>query len=674
MVPLLLAQLLHLTSAGTWASLGGFSAAVADRGGAYRIRAATMGTLTIGAALGVILGGIVGANTWVAVALTFVLVGVLSLGREFGIAAGGVGNSIAVAFAVSLSAPSPTLTEALLRGAYLVAGGAWAMVLALVFWPVRPYRPLRLATAGAYRQLAEYAGEIAALGGGVPNEIQRDLLQHRKRIIREAIEGARSIVAVSRRGGQGEVRRGERLLLLVQGAELLFGTLIALSEVLESAAETDEPEVCRRLAKALERFASSAQRVATTIELEPHPPSALDPASKALGVQSTGDPGAGGALAAHAARLLAQLEEYTTVVAANADALESGRSPTIPPALAVLTIIEDRPPVLETLRASLTLNSLALRHALRVAIVTAVAVLVTRLLDLPRGYWVTITVLIILQPFAGATLIKALQRVLGTVTGALITVALVAVVSDPRGLLVVVFVFAAVCVAFLRVNYLIYSMFLTPTFVLLAEMSAGDWHLAQLRTINTLIGGALGLAGSWLLWPTPERDRFPELSATALRAIANHLRVLTTMWTTTDDESSVALAAARRDAALALTNAEASFERMVAESATRRRELEPGTTLLTFARRLIAADIALGTLRHAPEAPAIRGDVERFAAYLTSALDCVADAVGSRQAPVTCGPPPSVESPHSELTLPQFHRVLRQLDIIFAAATRLATP
>jgi len=672
MVPLLAAQLLQLTSAGTWASLGGFSAAVADRGGAYRTRALTMGALTVGAAIAVVLGGMVGANTWLAVSLTFLVVGALSLAREFGISAGGVGNSIAVAFAIAVSAPSPNFDEALSRGVYLLAGGAWAMILALVFWPLRPYRPLRFATARCYRDLADFAADVADLGGRVPNETQRLVIEQRKRALRESIEAARSVVAVSRRGGQGEVRRGERLLLLVQGAELLFGTLIAISESIESAAEAQSPEVCQRLAAALQRFADAARQIAATVETEPHAPRTLENLAQTLSARS-GDPDDGsGAIGAHASRLLTQLAEYTTVVAANADALESGRLPAIPPALAVLTIVDDRPLVLETLRATLTWSSLAMRHALRVAIVTAVAVLVTRVLNLPRGYWVTITVLIILQPFAGATLIKTLQRVVGTVAGALLTASLVALVHDPRGLLVVVFVFAAVCVAFLRVNYLIYSIFLTPTFVLLAEMSAGDWHLAQLRALNTIIGGALGLAGAWFLWPTPERDRFPELAATALRAIGDHLRVLTAMWTSTDDESSVALAAARRDAALALTNAEASFERMVAESAKSRRALEPGTTILTFARRLISANIALGTLRHAPEAAAIRPDIEQFAGYLTSSLDCVANAIAERRAPIDCAPPPMAVVSHEELVRPQFHRVRRQLEIIIAAAKRLA--
>jgi len=665
MVPLLVTQLLH-SSGGTWASLGGFSAAVADRGGAYRTRALTMGSLTIGAALGVIIGALVGAHTWPAVVITFVVVGLMSIAREFGVSAGGVGTSIAVAFAVSLSAPSPDAGEAMARGAYLLAGGIWAMILALVFWPIRPYRPLRRATGRCYRELAHYADAVAKMAGRLPNDDDRAALQQERRLIRDSIEAARGVVAVSRRGGQGEARRGERLLMLVQGADLLFGTLIALDELLEGAADGGDAEVCRRTGEALAKFAAAARRIATTVEMEPHAPPALTTVAKRDAIAATSN------VAAQAARLLDQLEEYSTVIAANADALESGRLPNIPPALAVLTIVEDRPPVVETLRAGLTLNSLAMRHALRVALVTAVAVLITRVLHLQRGYWVTITVLIILQPYAGATLIKALQRVVGTVAGALLTAAFVGLVQDARGLLVLVFVLAAVSVAYLRVNYLIYSIFLTPTFVLLAEMSAGDWHLARLRAINTLIGGGLGLLGAWLLWPGSEHDRFPELAAKSLRAAAAHLRVVAAMWNTTGEESSVTLAAARREASLAVTNAEASFERLVAEWSWRRRELEPATTILTFTRRLISASTALGSLRYSPDAPAIRDDVSRFIGYLTRMLDCLADAIAARRVPDPCEPEPPTLT-HPELTLPQFHRVSRQLDIIHAAAARLVT-
>jgi uncharacterized membrane protein YccC len=670
MVPLLLSEIFQLAAAGTWASLGGFSAAVADRGGVYRIRALTMGGLTVGAAIGVALGALAGGNGWIAVPLTFIVVWALSLFRAYGVSAGGVGSSIAVAYAISLTAPA-TPIDALWRGLYLLAGGAWAMLLALVLWPMRPFRPLRLATARCYRELADYAERVAREAETTLDETDRVALQTERRAIRDAIEDARTMVALARRGGQGDARRGQRLLVLVQGADVVFGTLIALSELLETArVRQDAGRALPRAAEALRAFAATARLIGDVVATEPTPPSALEGMATTPVAPSPND--AEPPIAAHLARLLAQLREYGAVLAANADAIETGRTPAIPPAIAVLTIVDDQPPLLETLRASLTMSALAMRHALRVAIVSALAVLVTRIFALPHGYWVIITAIIILQPYAGATTIKALQRVIGTVAGALLTVGLVAVVQNPRGLLVVVFVLAVACVAFLRVNYLIYSIFLTPTFVLLAEMSAGDWHLAQLRALDTLIGGVLGLAGAWLLWPAPERGRFPELAASAIRAAAAHLRVVAAMWSSTGEDSVTALAAARREAALAVSNAEASFERLVAESTRSRRALEPGTTLLAFTRRLIGADIALGTLRHAPGAGDLRYAIAAFSEGLTSALDAVADAVAARR------PPPPLELPeigagaHADLTTPQFHRVLRQAEIIHDAATRLA--
>src|SRR5450759_3017308 len=75
-------------------------------------------------------------------------------------------------------------------------------------------------------------------------------------------------------------------------------------------------------------------------------------------------------------------------------------------------------------RAMLSPGSLIVRFALRVAVVTTIAVALTELLELKRGYWVTITVIVILQPYTGVTLTRAVQRVLGTVLGALLAAAL----------------------------------------------------------------------------------------------------------------------------------------------------------------------------------------------------------------------------------------------------------
>ena len=82
--------------------------------------------------------------------------------------------------------------------------------------------------------------------------------------------------------------------------------------------------------------------------------------------------------------------------------------------------------------------------------------------------------------------------------------------------------FSGVSVALLPLNYAAFSVFLTPTFVLLAEAGAGDWHLAGLRIVNTVLGGLLGFAGSRLLWPSPEAARLPAYLAAVVRTIGSY--------------------------------------------------------------------------------------------------------------------------------------------------------
>src|SRR5512140_2912430 len=77
-VPMLAASLLGST-AGAWLSIGGFNAALSDRGGSYRVRAATMIALTFSCACALFFGTIGGNYKAAAIGLTFVAALVASL-------------------------------------------------------------------------------------------------------------------------------------------------------------------------------------------------------------------------------------------------------------------------------------------------------------------------------------------------------------------------------------------------------------------------------------------------------------------------------------------------------------------------------------------------------------------------------------------------------------------
>src|SRR5690606_36431757 len=83
---------------------------------------------------------------------------------------------------------------------------------------------------------------------------------------------------------------------------------------------------------------------------------------------------------------------------------------------------------------------------------------------------------------------------------------------------------AAAAVATLPVNYTLFTFFVTPTFVALTELQTGATGLATTRVVNTLLGGALAIAGTRLLWSIPERRRFPAHAAAAVRTARDFLK------------------------------------------------------------------------------------------------------------------------------------------------------
>jgi uncharacterized membrane protein YccC len=271
-------------------------------------------------------------------------------------------------------------------------------------------------------------------------------------------------------------------------------------------------------------------------------------------------------------------------------------------------------------------------------------------------------VVVILQPYTGATSQKALQRLLGTVVGGMLTALLGAWFHEPVAILGLAFVFVTACVALLPVNYAVFSVFVTPAFVLLAEASAGDWHLAEVRIVNTAIGGTIALLAARLLWPTAESSLLPARMADALAANRDYLRVAAILPHEAGPLDPARLRATRRAVGLAAVNAEESFQRLLGEHRGPAEDLEPVMTFLTFTRRFAASVAALALAPVSADARASRA-VESFAEVATRAFDDLAAAVREGRPPA---PLPAEVAPPSRAELPplsqaRLDRLARQL-------------
>src|SRR5690606_37361286 len=120
----------------------------------------------------------------------------------------------------------------------------------LALWPLRPYRPARLAVAFCYRELADHVAEIGRrVAAGQP--LGAHVLAERATAVRRAVEGAAAVLASTRRGRTAETGRGARLIQLHGAADQIFVHVLALAEALDALPPTGRDPAAQLLLPAV---------------------------------------------------------------------------------------------------------------------------------------------------------------------------------------------------------------------------------------------------------------------------------------------------------------------------------------------------------------------------------------------------------------------------------------
>jgi uncharacterized membrane protein YccC len=595
-----------------WMALGGWLGTLADPGGPYPTRAKAMFSYLLWGTLATVVGTVAAQIPWLGVLVLTVGAAAGSAARAWGDAATTVGILCVITLCIAAGSPGDAALAAQ-RATLLAGGSCLAIALALGLWPVHPYAPVRAAVAECYRALATLADEIA----GLPPEREEAWSAIAARDapkVRAALERARAALAMVRRGRPADSARGEQLLVLFEIADLLLGEMAQLGESVAMAPSLN-PAPLRDLAVTLRGIAQAIESRADA----PPPPAISDPA-----------------LAQRAHSIFSN----AGIAALTAGALRTGSE--TPRAASPLPEPPARPPPIEALAP----GSPIARHAARVAVTMAAGATLAIALHLSRPQWITVTIAIVLQPDLGGTLRRALQRLAGTVVGALVGAVLAPLVQRPIVFAALLFPLATLAIALRPLNYGLFSALVTPVFLLMAESLSGDWHLATVRVGNSLLGGALALAGGFLLWPTREAAHLPAQLSAALEALRAYLAALGAG----GDEPS-----ARRRFGLAAASADASLQRLLAEPGATERQIEAAMALLTYARRL---RFTLGAVP--------RSAVAAIAEPLDQALKDLAEAVAALRPPAPL--PPIDLRAGGEVA----ERVARQLEVLRSAARRFA--
>jgi hypothetical protein len=173
----------------------------------------------------------------------------------------------------------------------------------------------------------------------------------------------------------------------------------------------------------------------------------------------------------------------------------------------------------QSVRQRKILNS-ALPYSLLVAITLATTTELYRRLQFPSGYWIPMTALLVLKPGITDTVNRAIARVLGTVTGAILASFCIAHLHPSSVVLAgLTLLFAWLSYGTLNVNYALYSSFITGYIVFLLSLaSAPGPVIAQRRALCTALGGSIAL-GVRLIVISLRKDIWKRAAAAARQSV-----------------------------------------------------------------------------------------------------------------------------------------------------------
>jgi uncharacterized membrane protein YccC len=283
---------------------------------------------------------------------------------------------------------------------------------------------------------------------------------------------------------------------------------------------------------------------------------------------------------------------------------------------------------IEEIQNNLSFQSSTFRHALRLAASTALAGLIASAFHLTRGYWVPITVVVVLKPNFGGTLHRAVQRITGTVAGALLAALILWFVHDPVWLLVILALLSLTTLALRWANYVAFSMALTPMIMVMLDLAhPGTVIDSFLRIVHTIIGGALAIICGYVLFPVWERSKLPGQLAEAYRTTALFLRAIFALG------QELSVSEMRKRSGLAVANAVNAGQRLLSEPPHLRGNVEPLLASINFCRDIF---YSLSAIAHLPKErlEEIRSEpVQRIAWVLADDLDNLAVHLETGQPP-----------------------------------------
>lgn len=467
--------------------------------------------------------------------------------------------------------------DPLVQGLHITIGGTWYALLSLTLNTIRPYRPIQQLLGECLMETAGYLRTRALFYGKARDEeaMFKQIMLHQVNIhnfqdgLREMLFTTRRIVSESTRKGRvlmmsflDSVDLMERIMTSQQDYNLLH-RLFDGTGILE---ELQDNIIV--LANELHHIGLAVQggyAYRSANDLDSRLQQSMDAFTELRKKYLTADNIEGFISLRHIlyslediTNRIKRLETYTTY--------DSRISKEYKKEVDVERFVTQQDININLLLDNLSIRSGTFRHALRLTCALLAGYIVSLLFPLGHGYWILLTIAVIMKPAYSITRRRNVQRLTGTFIGAAAGFLVLLLAKNDTALFFIMLVTMIISYSLLKLEYTTSSAALTVSVLLMFYfVTPSDLNSVLIdRIIDTAIGSAIAYIVSTFVLPSWEYEQIEQFVKQAIEA--NHRYFTTVAQAFTGSQPDVTtFKMARKDAFVALANLSDIFQRMLSD-------------------------------------------------------------------------------------------------------------
>jgi uncharacterized membrane protein (TIGR01666 family) len=585
LTPVLLFGYFNLLPVGLAVALGALSVSITDAPGPIHHRRNGLMVCSLLVFAMALLAGYAEPYPWLFALLLPVMCFVFSIIGVYGARATAVGLASLIIFVIQTQ-QRVTGMEVVYNALFILAGGAWYLVLSSLLYSLRPYRIIQQALGDYVMSVAAYLRAKAVFydKGFSYEKDYADILsvqvkvQAQQALVAELLFKTRSVVKESTHTG--------RVLMMVfldvtdlfeivmtshQDYEKLHG-YFGESGILEEyrqlintlAEELDQVGIALKSGRRSGHDETVDEEISTEREhLKALRAEKLDPANLEGFISLR--------------HILDSIDELSTRIRSLHQytgydkKLRKKKIDRPDPE----TFITHQPLDAQLVFDNLSFRSNIFRHSLRISAAALFAYIISWFLPLGHSYWILLTVIVILKPGYGLTRTRNFERLVGTIIGALLGALLLYLVRDRTVIIVFLGVSMIGAYSFMRKTYFISVILMTLYILLMFHLLEPQDFKTILtdRIIDTTIGSVIAFGFGYLFAPVWEHEQVHVFMSVALADIANYYRVTAELFTGKTGEARETVAF-RRNSWVSMANLSDAFTRMLSEPKSKQRNIE----------------------------------------------------------------------------------------------------